>query len=38
MDFEIVSEITDIETIASGVGVRDRKRFGGCIAQAGGEN
>ncbi len=27
MDFEIVSEITDIETIAAGVGVRDRKRL-----------
>ncbi len=27
MDFEIVSEITDIETIAAGVGVRDRKRM-----------
>ena len=27
MDFEIVSEITDIETIAVGTGVRDRARF-----------
>lgn len=27
MDFEIVSEITEIETIAAGVGVRDRKRL-----------
>jgi len=27
MDFEIVSEITNIENIASGVGVRDRKRL-----------
>ncbi len=27
MDFEIVSEITLIETIAVGVGVRDRKRL-----------
>lgn len=27
MDFEIVSEITEIETIAVGVGVRDRKRL-----------
>ena len=27
MDFEIVSEISKIETIASGVGVRDRKRL-----------
>ena len=27
MDFEIVSEITDIETIASGTGVRDRARL-----------
>lgn len=27
MDFEIVSEITDIETIASGRGVRDRARL-----------
>ncbi|MFM9904330.1 MAG: hypothetical protein ACKVQJ_07145 [Pyrinomonadaceae bacterium] len=27
MDFEIVGEITDIENIASGVGVRDRKRL-----------
>lgn len=26
-DFEIVSEITGIETIAAGVGVRDRKRL-----------
>lgn len=27
MDFEIVSEITEIDTIAAGVGVRDRKRL-----------
>jgi nucleotidyltransferase/DNA polymerase involved in DNA repair len=27
MDFEIVSEITAIETIATGVGVRDRHRL-----------
>ena len=27
MDFEIVSEITDIETIAEGLGVRDRTRL-----------
>lgn len=27
MDFEIVSEITDIETFATGVGLRDRKRL-----------
>ena len=27
MDFEIVSEITDIETIAEGTGVRDRIRL-----------
>jgi hypothetical protein len=27
MDFEIVSEITDVETIAVGVGVRDRARL-----------
>jgi hypothetical protein len=27
MDFEIVSEITDIETIAIGSGVRDRARL-----------
>lgn len=27
MDFEIVSEITDIETIAVGSGVRDRARL-----------
>jgi len=27
MDFEIVSEITDIETIAAGTGVRDRARL-----------
>ena len=27
MDFEIVSEITDIETIAVGTGVRDRARL-----------
>ncbi len=27
MDFEIVSEIAEIETIAVGVGVRDRKRL-----------
>lgn len=27
MDFEIVSEITDIETIAAGSGVRDRARL-----------
>ena len=27
MDFEIVGEITDQETIASGRGIRDRKRL-----------
>jgi hypothetical protein len=27
MDFEIVGEITDIETIAAGTGVRDRARL-----------
>ena len=27
MDFEIVGEITDIETIAVGVGIRDRARL-----------
>ena len=27
MDFEIVSEITAVQTIASGKGVRDRKRL-----------
>jgi hypothetical protein len=27
MDFEIVSEITDVETIAAGTGVRDRARL-----------
>jgi len=27
MDFEIISEITDIETIAAGTGVRDRARL-----------
>ena len=27
MDFEILSDITDIETIAAGVGVRDRNRL-----------
>lgn len=27
IDFEIVSEITDIETIASGTGIRDRARL-----------
>lgn len=27
MDFEIVSEITDIETIAVGTGIRDRTRL-----------
>ena len=27
MDFELVSEITDIETIAAGTGVRDRARL-----------
>jgi len=27
MDFEIVSEISEIEAIALGVGVRDRKRL-----------
>jgi hypothetical protein len=27
MDFEVVSEITQIETIASGQGVRDRTRL-----------
>lgn len=28
IDFEIVSEITKIETIATGPGVRDRARLG----------
>lgn len=27
MDFEIVSEITDIETIAAGTGIRDHARL-----------
>lgn len=27
MDFDVVSQITEIETIAIGVGVRDRKRL-----------
>ena len=27
MDFEIISEITDIETIAIGTGIRDRVRL-----------
>ncbi len=27
MDFEIVSEVTDIEAIARGIGVRDRTRL-----------
>jgi len=27
MDFEIVSEVTNIETIASGPGIRDRARL-----------
>ena len=27
MDFEIVSEVTEIETIAVGVGIRDRARL-----------
>ena len=27
MDFELISEITDIETIAEGTGLRDRKRL-----------
>jgi hypothetical protein len=27
MDFEVVGEITDVETFAAGVGVRDRKRL-----------
>ena len=27
MDFEIISEITDIETITAGTGVRDRARL-----------
>ena len=27
MDFEIISELTETETIATGVGVRDRKRL-----------
>jgi hypothetical protein len=27
MDFEIVSEITNVETIAAGAGVRDRARL-----------
>jgi hypothetical protein len=28
MDFEIVGEITNVETIAAGIGVRDRTRLG----------
>ncbi len=27
MDFEIISEITEIETIAQGTGIRDRVRL-----------
>lgn len=27
MDFELISELTDIETIATGTGVRDRVRL-----------
>ena len=27
MDFELVSDITDVETIAAGIGVRDRARL-----------
>jgi len=27
MDFEIVSELTEVETFAIGIGVRDRKRL-----------
>ncbi len=27
MDFEVISEITETETFATGVGVRDRKRL-----------
>ena len=27
MDFELVSELTDVETIAAGTGVRDRARL-----------
>ncbi|HMV49287.1 MAG TPA: hypothetical protein PLD20_03410 [Blastocatellia bacterium] len=27
MDFEIISEITKIETIAAGTGIRDRRRL-----------
>jgi len=27
MDFEIVGEVTDIETIAAGTGIRDRARL-----------
>lgn len=27
MDFEVVGEITDVETFAAGVGVRSRKRL-----------
>jgi hypothetical protein len=33
MDFEIASEITEVETIAIGVGIRDRKDCGRCMVK-----
>ena len=36
LDFEIVSDISAIETIAVGTGVRDRKRLRNIMAREGG--
>ncbi len=40
MDFRIVSPITDVETIATGSGIREigRLRRGGAMAELGGES
>jgi len=34
MDFELVGDLSDIETIAAGRGIRDLGNSGGCMAKA----
>jgi hypothetical protein len=36
MEFEPVGDLTDIETIASGNGIRELRGCGGCMAKAAG--
>ena len=38
MDFEIIGELTEVVTIASGTGVRDRARLKRVYGRVGGEN